>query len=173
MKWFAPVLVGFWKIRARVEMLNYLLWLRSNTETHFSKLPFPPQSVLPPRFQKPLSWFEASTKEISTMSSFPLPEAPPPVCWLPSTAIWAASWLKPRPTPAACGLGRLPAIPADMCSSKRWMNNGGVQPEQCVLHQWLTQQVSSPKRGPTAHRNIDVQLRLRRQNAAKLTTWLP
>lgn len=101
------------------------------------------ESVPTPRFQQTLYWFEASAKKISTISSFPLPEPPPPpthLCWLPYAAIWTASWLRPRPTTAACGLGWLTAVPADMCSSKMWMNNGEVQPggfffplpEQCV-----------------------------------------
>lgn len=68
-------------------------------------------------------------KKISTMSSFPPPEVLSPVCVgchpQPSEPLGR---LRPRPIPAACGLGRLPAVPADMCSSKRWMNNGAVQP---------------------------------------------
>lgn len=95
------------------------------------------------------------------------------LCWLPSAAIWAAGWLRPRPIPAACGLGRLPAVPTDMCSSKRWMNNGAVQPggfffilsQTSVCMEPLqspTQQVSSPKSCATTRRNTDVQIRFRR-----------
>lgn len=81
----------------------------------------------------PLIWSLHKENLNNVLFSFPW-SALSCLCWLPSAAIWAAGWLRPRPISAACGLGRLPAVPADMCSSKRWMNNGAVQPGGVFCH---------------------------------------
>lgn len=109
--------------------------------------------------------------EISTMFSFPPLKTLSYLCWLSFAAIWMASWLRQRPTRTAGGLGRLPASPTDMCSSKRWMNNAGLRPGGCFFISRTSvfmgllqapQQVTppSPKICPTVYRNSDVCFRL-------------
>lgn len=144
------------------------------------------ESVPTPRFQQTLYWFEASAKKISTISSFPLPEPPPPtqpICvgchmqpseppadWDQGRLLQPAVWVGWLPSPLTCAAQKCGWI-MEKCSQEGFfflsLNSVCMETLQSP-----TQQVSSPKRCPTAHRNIDVQLRFSCRNAAKLTTWL-
>lgn len=129
------------------------------------------ENVLTTRFQQPLHWFEASTKKISTMS-FSSP-------WSPLLFVLASirSHLSRQLTETKadhCSLrSGSAALPSPLtCAAPKggWImeecSQEGIfslsQTSVCMeLLQSPTQQVRSPKRCPTAYRNIDVQLRFR------------
>lgn len=178
MKRFAPVLVVFFfKYGLALKSIIYLLWLRSKTHRYFQGTMFHlrmmSESVPTARFQQPLHRFEASTKKISTMSSFPASEVLSPVCvgCHPQPSELPADWDQGRFLQPAVWVGCLPS-PLTCAAQK-----GGWIMEQCSqegfffilsqtsvcmeLLQSPTQQVGSPKSCPTTCRNTDVQIRFR------------
>lgn len=149
MKRFAPVLVFwffFWKIWSCMKNIIYLLWLRSKTHRYFQGTMFHlrmmSESVPTARFQQPLRWFEAFTKKISTMSSFPPPEVLSPVCvgchpqpseppadWDQGRLLQPAVWVGCLPSPLTCAAQKGGWI-MEQCSQEGFFFHSF--PDQCV-----------------------------------------
>lgn len=146
MKWFAPVLVGFWKIWSCIKIIKYLLWWWLNTETHFSKVPFPSQNDVvlkvfrlqgsnrhstdlkpPPRKSQQYPLFLSLNPQPICVGCHPQPSEPP-ADWDQGRLLQPAVWVGWLPSLLTCAAQKCGWI-MEKCSQEGFFS---PLPEQCV-----------------------------------------